>query len=58
MRKSFKSIENEIADKAEIKRLEELVEKADYRIKDLYWLYCQKTAIEKARREKIKLTEK
>ena len=53
MRSSWKSIETELADKIEVKRLEKLVEDADLRIKDFYWLYCEKKAIEKARREKM-----
>ena len=41
-RKSYKSLENELADKEEIKRLEKKVENADLRIKDYYWQYCHK----------------
>ena len=57
MRKSFNSIEKEVDDRAEVKRLQDIVEDADFKIKDLYWHYCQKLAIEKDRREKIKLSE-
>ena len=57
MRSSWKSIETELADKTEVKRLEKLVEEADLRIKDFYWLYCEKKAIEKARREKMEELE-